>query len=188
MKHRNVVMLTILLVLGSAGWATAAPYTWTDVIDWKPDQYIDSKDSFTYSHDITDGQDGFDGFFMGGDDIIWDYSLTVSLYDDRDKKGRFEIARIDQPGIIGDDFYDFRYENQDFGWSFAGLLALNLTGTLDVTIHSWVGDFFLDQSFLTAQGDNGRGSAPVPEPATMILLGTGLLGIAATSRKKFKKS
>ncbi len=187
MRARDVVILMMLFLLGSVKVGVAAPYTWTDMIDWKTDQYVGGQDRFSYTHDITDGKNGFKSYFMGGDDLIWDYSIKISLYDDRDKRGQLEIALIDQPGILADQLYDFNYEHETFGWSFAGLLALNLTGTLDVTIHSWVGDFFLDQSFFVAEGDNGRGSTPVPEPATMILLGTGLLGIAATSRKKLNK-
>jgi PEP-CTERM motif len=39
----------------------------------------------------------------------------------------------------------------------------------------------------TVPGTKSNDVSPVPEPATLILLGSGLVGLAAFGRKKFKK-
>jgi hypothetical protein len=75
------------------------------------------------------------------------------------------------------------------------LITLNLTSTHTVYTFDWAGidtvDFISglnggDQIFM----DNGRineAVSAVPEPATMMLLGPGLIGLAGFARKKFKK-
>ncbi len=74
-----------------------------------------------------------------------------------------------------------------------GLRPWFWTCTLSVTFISLLGDFNLNSSKLSVFGDDGGtpgdiGAVPVPEPANMLLFGTGLLGLAGTCRKKlFKK-
>jgi len=69
----------------------------------------------------------------------------------------------------------FLYENNmEFGWGVVDITALLENGTVnDIYAFSHWGE---------------TGGAPVPEPGTMLLLGSGLIGLAGFSRKKlFKK-
>ncbi len=183
MKKLLMFLCTVTFVLGVVGSANAIPITWTDKIDFTPDIYISWFGSKSYTHDISDGADGYKGILMGGDDYLTGYSLIVELYDDGGCWDWCELAYVDQPGFIADGFYNFNYSNITLGWSFAGLVSLSTDGQMEVSINSWWGDFYLDSSTLIAYGDNEGGAMPVPEPATMFLMGVGLLAIGNLGKR-----
>lgn len=178
----------LVIITGSA-WAI--PTTWTDAIDFNPD--IKIPPTYFFTHNIADN--GFSSYFMGGNDTISSYILTISLYDDN--KGtsynfcsntlRFgdgpEAARILTTGGVYS--YDFTLASNEYTGNLLGRFDLWADGRLGVFVSSTFGDFYLDSSTLAVYGDNGN--APVPEPGTMALLGFGMLSLAIYGKRRLNK-
>lgn len=194
MKKISILLATVAIVaMASVAWAV--PTTWTDSIDFNPD--IKIPPAYSYIHNIA--ENGFSSLWMGGNDTISSYVLTLSLYDDN-RGTRTIFGTIPDGTEVGgiwtsalDHYtYNFNLTSQDFAGSFLGALDIWADGRIGVKVteesglSNILGDFYLASSTLTVYGDNG--SAPVPEPGTMVLLGAGLMGLAVFGKRRMNKA
>ncbi len=160
------------------------------LIDWKRgDQFYDFESPST-----TDGSTAYKGLAVSRvtgiptADEFWGH---VNFADNPDG-GLQEIARANTLGNTGwsaNTPYTFGF---DFGPNDLDVYVNNI---LELEINGVFSDgrlafYNFSQAGVTYSAftlDDGSHPAPVPEPATMLLFGTGLLGLAGAGRKKFKK-
>jgi hypothetical protein len=172
MKKSVMVILALMLCTSSV---FAYQTSWTGVYD-----PADFKIGGIYGQDIS-----LSGFNQATDVVSSAY-FTFVLYDDGDSSSergevRFSTYNLDDTSFnIVSDGVRRNYVANAPSTVYWGLLD---DGSTNFDLFATIGDFMFDKVTLTAEGDRA-GAAPVPEPATLLLLGAGLIGLAGYGRKK----
>ncbi len=200
MKKLLGLFFGLFLVFFISGAVSATTWTGTYAPEESPLFLSASQQGVDSSHDFSLNitEDGFDpGLFGWGGDTVLTYTVDLYASDDLNFSpgGWHQPWDVDRWGGEGETLtvatntllfgpqepqsYEVDIFN-DIGYtSWTGLLQLNVTGHVFLNLEATQGDLYFWGAKITASD-----SAPVPEAATMLLFGIGLLGLASVTRRK----
>ena len=184
-KKASLLATAGLILAGMGGAANAVPTVWTDTVDvpWWNQYVADGISYVTYTQDITDGAGGYRPGVDSLTKLVFNFSVTDDLLDipwfePTGEAGVFTIDAIGDAGSLTKTFKSLSDTSNPI--EITSNVAWD-SGKYQVTISSTYGDFLVKGSTLTATGDR---ASSVPEPATLTLMGLGLLGVGAAGRRK----
>ena len=173
MKKLLMFICAVMLVLGMVGSASAISFKDTEVFDDGLQGTVDSSLGYTFvwSHIMEE---------VWGSDYEIDYqTIEIKAFiDDEEFEGEGQLELVE---LVGDGELILHNTDTD--------VILNLTATwanddflnLNVIGFSYTPDLILHSSKLDVE------VAHAPEPSTILLMGSGLLGMVGYGRKRFSK-
>ena len=207
---KKIILSSALVVFGMVGSANAGLFTDTTTIDTKLAEGVLAgifyPSSVTYSHStpfdfevpwdtVNSASLSISGYWIDGnnDSVSFEQSFLGTLtpggtytaeHTYRTGNRRTGLSWVTVPEVDSPSVSLFNIDTMFSEWSTGAPFDVTVMAMND-GFCSFEGSLYLSTSTFTLDYDNG--TAPVPEPSTMLLFGAGALGLLGYSRKRSNK-